>query len=184
METIWRGTPTRAVSCGLWSWPWRLRRWADGVENTEKSSELGFTAHGLMWGGRERKGRRRVCQKFHLWVWAARHTLHWIILWKEFTGVGWQLFKMCPLHSPCFPLFLSTVSNVFTKWKNVTLYWLLTWIFSTLSKTPKLCTRNTQENRNSLSWKIRNLENHYWIILRSVEAIAFCLSCHSLAWWI
>lgn len=47
-------------------------------------------------------------------------------------------------------------------------------------KIAKLCAWNTWENRNALSWKIRNLENHCWIILRSVKAIAFCRSCHSV----
>lgn len=129
------------------------------------------------WMEGERKEPRRMCQKYPTWI---PERLIPPLLWKECRGIDWRFYKTCSLPAFCFPLFLSTINDIFCKVKNVTLYWLLTWIFSASSKMPKLCSWNTWENRNALSWKIRNLENHYWIILRSVEAIAFCLSCHLL----
>lgn len=110
-------------------------------------------------------------------MWISERPWH-LVLWKECRGIGWPLWEMCALPF-CFPFSLSAI-NIFLQSKKW--YFMLTFNldFSTSYKMARLCAWSTWENRNALSWKIRNLENHRGIILRSVEAIAFCRSCHSV----
>ena len=98
--------------------------------------------------------------------------------------VGMQRVWLTFIQDVLPPFFLLSLIPVtcyyLCKVKNVIVWGLLTWVFSISSEILKFCTWTTREQRNPLSWSIRNLENNYWIILRNVEAIAFGLGCYSL----